>query len=57
MLARAFARLSTDADFLRNAEATRLPLYFQDADGLARYLDETSELLDTYMHHLDEGGE
>ncbi len=57
VLAAAFARLSTDADFLANAEATRLPLYFQDAEELARYLDETSELLDTHMKHLDEGGE
>ena len=50
----AFRQLFTDESFLEHAKATRLPVFFQDGDSLARYLDETSRLLDEHVGLLDD---
>ncbi|MDJ0712104.1 MAG: tripartite tricarboxylate transporter substrate binding protein [Woeseiaceae bacterium] len=57
VLEEAFANLSVDEDFVTHARTTRLPLYYQDADQLARYLGTTGTLLDEYIQQLGEAEE
>lgn len=54
ILLNAFQQLFNDDSFLEHAQSTRLPIFFQDTDSLARYLDETDHLLDEHIHLLSD---